>query len=50
MGATIPGEVMLRFLEVTKANPHWLHTGDGQRYLPESTSGRALFLPDEESN
>lgn len=35
-GLTIPAEIMLRFIEVTEANPHWLLTGDGPRYLPPS--------------
>ncbi len=31
-GASIPAETLLRFLEVTRANPHWLLTGDGQKF------------------
>ena len=31
-GVTIPGEVLLRFLEVTSAEPRWLLTGEGPRY------------------
>jgi len=31
-GVIIPATVMLRFLEVTGANPAWLLTGDGTRY------------------
>ena len=31
-GAAIPGPLILRFLEVTRANPHWLITGEGERY------------------
>jgi hypothetical protein len=33
-GVTIPSEIMLRFIEVTSANPHWLRTGIGDKYLP----------------
>jgi hypothetical protein len=33
-GCTIPAEIMLRFIAVTAANPHWLLTGSGTRYLP----------------
>lgn len=35
-GLTIPADVMLRFIEVTEANPRWLLTGDGPRYMPPS--------------
>jgi hypothetical protein len=30
-GLTIPGLVLLRFIELTGAEPHWLLTGEGQR-------------------
>lgn len=32
-GCTIPAQVILRFIEVTDAHPHWLLTGEGERYL-----------------
>ena len=32
-GCTIPAQVILRFIEVTDAHPHWLLTGEGARYL-----------------
>ncbi len=32
-GSTIPGESILRFIELTGADPHWLLTGDGERFL-----------------
>jgi len=32
-GCTIPAQVILRFIEVTDAHPHWLLTGEGDRYL-----------------
>ncbi len=32
-GATIPAQVILRFIEATSAHPHWLLTGEGDRYL-----------------
>lgn len=35
-GDEIPGEVILRFLEVTDVNPHWLLTGAGSRFLGEA--------------
>jgi hypothetical protein len=31
-GVTIPSLVILKFIEVTRANPHWLLTGKGARY------------------
>jgi hypothetical protein len=34
-GETIPALIILRFIEVTSANPHWLLTGEGNRYLTE---------------
>ena len=30
-GVTIPGMVILRFIDVTGASPHWLLTGRGPR-------------------
>ena len=33
-GCTIPAQVILRFMEVTGAHPHWLLTGEGECYLP----------------
>lgn len=32
-GVAIPGPVILRYIEVTGVNPHWLLTGQGPRYL-----------------
>jgi hypothetical protein len=32
-GCQIPGEVLLTFIEITAANPHWLLTGHGPKYL-----------------
>ncbi len=34
-GETIPALVILRFIELTAAHPHWLLTGEGCRYLTE---------------
>jgi hypothetical protein len=34
MGVTIPAQVILDFIEVTGADPHWLSTGEGDRYSP----------------
>jgi len=33
-GVVIPGVVILRFIEVTGANPQWLLSGEGERILP----------------
>jgi transcriptional regulator with XRE-family HTH domain len=32
IGITAPAEVLLRFLEVTGAEPHWLLHGEGPKY------------------
>jgi hypothetical protein len=37
-GCTIPAPSMLRFIELTKANPHWLLTGRGNKYQAETES------------
>ena len=34
VGGAIPAHLILRFLEVTLANPHWLITGEGAKYRP----------------
>ena len=31
-GGPIPGEVLLRFLALTRVEPHWLLTGEGPKY------------------
>jgi hypothetical protein len=31
-GVTIPARVMLQFIEITCVEPHWLLTGEGERY------------------
>jgi hypothetical protein len=35
-GHTIPAHSILRFIEITDAHPHWLLTGEGQKYLSRS--------------
>jgi hypothetical protein len=32
-GCTIPAPSILRFIELTRTNPHWLLTGQGGKYL-----------------
>jgi hypothetical protein len=31
-GVTMPGEVILHFIELTGVEPHWLLTGEGAKY------------------
>jgi hypothetical protein len=31
-GCTIPAASILKFIELTRANPHWLLTGQGDKY------------------
>lgn len=31
-GDTIPAHTILRFIELTDVNPHWLLTGEGDRF------------------
>lgn len=33
-GVTIPGLILLRFIEVTGARPRWLLTGEGSKFNP----------------
>ena len=33
-GESIPAETILRFLELTRADPHWLLTGEGRKFGP----------------
>jgi len=33
-GCTIPAQVILRFIDCTRAHPHWLLTGEGPRFSP----------------
>jgi hypothetical protein len=39
-GVAVPAPVLLRFLDLTGAHPHWLLTGEGPKYLGESEGGR----------
>jgi hypothetical protein len=32
-GAEVPASFMLQFIELTGADPHWLLTGHGQKYV-----------------
>lgn len=35
-GCTIPAQVILRFIETTRADAHWLLTGKGTKYARHS--------------
>jgi hypothetical protein len=37
-GVTIPGDVLLQFLDVTGTDPHWLLTGDGDRTTAKASN------------
>jgi hypothetical protein len=39
-GCAIPAEVILGFIRITKANPNWLLTGIGPRYLRAVSNSR----------
>lgn len=38
-GSSIPAHSILRFIEVTDAHPHWLLTGEGDKYLARIIEG-----------
>jgi hypothetical protein len=38
-GITVPGEVLLRFLETAGVDAHWLLTGEGRKYRAEDELG-----------
>jgi hypothetical protein len=47
-GCTIPAQVILRFIDLTSANPHWLLTGRGAKYLddaPDPSRPRRTSIP-----
>ncbi len=42
-GCTIPAQVILRLIDLTSVNPHWLLTGEGEKFLddaPDPTRAR----------
>jgi hypothetical protein len=47
IGVTVPAEVLLRFLEVTGAEPRWLLDGEGPKYRerPPATPAEAGSAP-----
>jgi len=32
-GVTVPAPILLQFIEICQASPHWLLTGEGERFL-----------------
>ena len=38
MGASMPAQSILRFIEVTQTNPHWLLTGEGRKFASRRDS------------
>ena len=40
-GCTIPAQTILRFIELTGADPHWLLTGHGDRFLDRDSARRS---------
>ena len=47
IGVTVPAEVLLRFLDVTGAEPRWLLDGEGPKYRerPPAAPAEAEFAP-----
>jgi hypothetical protein len=43
-GVTIPATVILGFIEMTSADPRWLFTGEGERYMARP-GGRVVRPP-----
>jgi hypothetical protein len=39
-GVMIPGWILLQFIELTGADPHWLLTGEGGRYRVPTVKSR----------
>lgn len=46
IGVTVPAEILLRFLEVTSVEPHWLLHGDGPRFRTASAQAEPAAVPD----
>jgi hypothetical protein len=39
-GCTIPAQVILQFIDLTTAHPHWLLTGDGDKFATKLREDR----------
>ena len=48
-GVTMPGHVILGFIEVTGAEPRWLLTGDGDKFRV-ADGGQGVSLSDHSSS
>jgi hypothetical protein len=44
MGEQMTAELMLAFIEITGANPHWISSGLGDKYVTEFRRDRGLRL------
>ncbi len=44
-GVTIPGEVLLRFLEITGTKPVWLLDGEGRKYRTTPDAAADIRVP-----
>lgn len=42
IGVTVPAEILLRFLEVTAVEPHWLLHGDGPKFRTKAAEIEGL--------
>ena len=43
-GAVMPADVLLDLIEVTRVDPHWLRTGEGERLIMETRSRYSNWL------
>ena len=43
-GVTIPAPVILGLIELTGADPHWLLSGEGERFTTGRTTRRAISI------
>jgi hypothetical protein len=43
-GITMPAEVLVDFMEVTQVAPHWLSTGEGERFIEGTSSNNLDFV------
>jgi hypothetical protein len=51
-GVTIPAEILLKFIDLTRAHPAWLLNGEEPRYTPEAADdltvpGDGMFSSEE---
>jgi hypothetical protein len=41
-GVVMPAEILLKLIKETRVLPHWLLTGDGERYASDEVGSRFL--------